>query len=204
MVIANLTIHAGDIAAAQQDVQEALGICRRIASPPARRSRCRLGRTAEALGEWNAATEHYRAALSIYKPSSIVTARPARLVSRGSPARRANLGTAREASECGPFPTRGSAAPCGLARPAGVVDGTAARRLCFETGLMMQSHAQDPRRGYDAAALETSERSKARSLVDLLVERANTFARGSTLSSPPKNERAAAAQCPRCESAPTA
>jgi CHAT domain-containing protein/Tfp pilus assembly protein PilF len=40
----------------------------------------------------------------------------------------------------------------------------------FKIDLLMQMHKQNPSKGYDAQALETSEQSRARSLVELLAE----------------------------------
>jgi len=40
----------------------------------------------------------------------------------------------------------------------------------FEIGLLMRMHAQDPARGYDAAALQISERARARGLLEMMSE----------------------------------
>ena len=40
----------------------------------------------------------------------------------------------------------------------------------FQIGVLMAMHAQEPRGGYDRLALETSERARARGLLDLLAE----------------------------------
>ncbi|MBW4618528.1 MAG: tetratricopeptide repeat protein [Cyanosarcina radialis HA8281-LM2] len=40
----------------------------------------------------------------------------------------------------------------------------------LKTDILMQLHKQEPKQGYDAQALETSERSRARTLIELLTE----------------------------------
>ena len=48
--------------------------------------------------------------------------------------------------------------------------GTLQRHYGFALDLLMRMHSADPRRGFDALALETAERARARSLLDLLSE----------------------------------
>jgi CHAT domain-containing protein len=172
LLMARLSNEVGDRAAAQRHAAAALDLSRSIGARRGQAfARMELGEAATAAGEWDRAAEDFRAALEIQRRildadgEVVATLGMARLERA-----RGRLDVARSYAEATLALIESQRMRLSSTELRAALLAARHEAYEFATDLLMQLHAVEPAGGHDAEAFETSERAKARSLLDQLVE----------------------------------
>jgi CHAT domain-containing protein len=171
-ILAQILNDSGDCEAALAAGAEAAAVCKSVGTP-----RCQaiaateIGIAATALGLWDRAADELASALAVHQAiRSSAGEAGTRLALARLERARGRLDEARAQAEKALSVIESERAR--VASDALRASYLAARQdaYVFAIDLLMQMHAREPTRGHDVAALETSERARARRLLDVLVE----------------------------------